>query len=274
MAKFVPDVKTKRWVLISPQRVGRPGAEEIGKGSKARLCPFCEGNEKTTPPEVFRTGEGEANKPGWKIRVVPNKYPITDIHEVVIHSPYHDQDVGELSHHEVVSLFKVYRERFNAHAQNGQVIIFCNHGKQAGASLEHPHSQLVVIPSQINMDALALEPANNLVKESEYFLAYCPDFSQWPYEVWFTPKRKNHQMMKFGQITDQEIEDLVRLLQGILRKLNKIFPELYFNYYIYPGENWYLRLIPRLVDRAGFELGTGLSVNIKDPTEAAKELRE
>lgn len=281
MAKFVPDIKTSRWVIISPQRVGRPGAEEIGKKGEKKVCPFCSGNEAETPPEVFRVGEGEPNKSGWQVRVVPNKFPITDMHEVIIHSPDHQKDIIDFSHAEVVTIFKVYRQRFLAHEQDGQVIIFCNHGKLAGASLEHPHSQLVVIPHQINLDTLSLEPAGNTVKETDHFIAYCPDFSQWPYEVWLAPRRSASRgklleagERKFGEITDGELEDLVRLLQGILKKLNTIFPDFYYNYYIYPGEQWYLRIIPRLVDRAGFELGTGLSVNIKDPTEAARKLRE
>ncbi|MDP3998912.1 MAG: DUF4931 domain-containing protein [bacterium] len=283
MAKFVPDIKTKRWVVISPHRVGRPGADEIGLKGEKKVCPFCSGNEKLTPPEVFRVGEGETDKPGWRIRVVPNKFPITDTHEVIIHSPDHQKDIETLTHHEVVNLFKVYRERFLVHDKDGQVIIFCNHGRPAGASLDHPHSQLVVIPQQINLDALSLEPACNIVKETDYFIAYCPDFSQWPYEVWMVPKIriKNQELRleesverKFGEINDREIENLVQLLQQILRQLRKLFPDLYYNYYIYPGDNWYLRIIPRLVDRAGFELGTGLSVNIKDPTEAARELKD
>lgn len=276
MAKFVPDVKTNRWVIISPQRIGRPGSEEIGKKSQKKICPFCEGNETETPPEVYRVGEGEPNKPGWQIRVVPNKFPITDVHEVIIHSPDHHKDIERLVHHEVVNIFKVYRQRFTTYSKDGQVIIFCNHGKRAGASLDHPHSQLVVIPHQINLDALALEPTCNVFRETTHFFAYCPDFSQWPYEVWLVPKKKNNKGMiaKFGDITDLEIEDLVLALQKVLKKLTKIFPDFYYNYYIYPGENWYLRVIPRLVDRAGFELGTGLSVNVKDPTEVAQELRE
>lgn len=292
MAKFVPDIKTSRWVVISPQRIGRPGAEEIGQKSKRNVCPFCLGNEKETPPEALRVGDGEANKPGWKVRVVPNKFPITDIHEVIIHSPDHDKDIEKLSYNQVLNIFKVYKQRYLVHDKDGQVIIFCNHGRQAGASLIHPHSQLVVIPKQINLDSLSLEPACNIVHETDYMLAYCPDFSQWPYEIWLAPKTeilngtveldKSQSGLplgaiqvgtKFGDISDAELEDLVSILQKTLKKLNNLFPNFYYNYYIYPGEKWYLRIIPRLVDRAGFELGTGLLVNIKDPTEAAKEIR-
>lgn len=276
MAKFVPDVKTNRWVLIAPQRIGRPAAEELGKKPKKEICPFCEGNERATPPEVFRLGRGEPNKPDWQLRVVPNKFPITDIHEVIIHSPDHKKDVEDLSAKQVEKIFWVYRQRYQTHQEDGQVLIFCNHGRIAGASLLHPHSQLVVIPSQINLDVVTLEPFCNLVKETDSFVTYCPDFSQWPYEVWIAPRARtgNQSLRKFSEITDGEIKELTHLLQGILKKLARKFPGLSYNYYIFPGENWYLRIIPRLVDRAGFELGTGLSVNIKDPTEAAEELRE
>lgn len=277
MAKFVPDIKTKRWVVISPQRIGRPGADELGKRVKKKVCPFCPGNEKMTPPEVFRLGNGNSNGGKWLVRVVPNKYPITDVHEVIIHSPSHKKDIEDLSLKQIEKILQAYRYRYQIHATDGQVLIFCNHGKGAGASLGHPHSQLVVIPAQINLDVVTLEPLCNPVKETGNFFAYCPDFSQWPYEVWVAPKTGFGEGVageKFGEISDQKIKELGRLLQEILQKLIKILPGINYNYYIFPGEKWYLRIIPRLVDRAGFELGTGLSVNIKDPTEAARELKE
>ena len=293
MAKFIPDSSTRRWVVITPSRASRP---EDGKQpvevSKVPVCAFCTGNEGLTPPEVWRLGgEGLWNQPGWMVRVVPNKYAITDIHEVIIHSPEHDKDIEELTLEQVELIFRVYRQRFQEHEQNGQVMIFCNHGVHAGASLTHPHSQLVVLPKQINLDTLSREPFNNLVLENTFFNVYCPDFSQWPYEVWIAPKDKpgmeggRLKTVTFGEITDEEIKDLASILQTTLKKLAKISSlpkvkklnrdeDFSYNYYIYHGENWYLRIIPRFVHRAGFELGTGLSVNPIDPSEAAKELKE
>ena len=99
---------------------------------------------------------------------------------------------------------------------------------------------------------------------------YCPDFSQWPYEVWITPKKD----YVFDQITDEQLYDLAPILQGVIKKLHEKFPDLAYNYYIHPGSEWYLRVMPRTVIRAGFELGTGLAVNIADPTEAATFLRQ
>ena len=92
MAKYVPDIKTQRWVIVAPARKGRPDDAKPAKS----VCPFCTGNEALTPPEVYRIGGGEKDKPGWKVRVVPNKFPITDIHEVIIHSPDNEKDIVEL----------------------------------------------------------------------------------------------------------------------------------------------------------------------------------
>lgn len=273
MTKYVPDISTHRWVILSPRRLGRPG-----ENGKEPPCPFCVGREKDSGPEVYRVGNGVPDDTNWKIRVVANRYPITDIHEVIIHSPDHNRNIENLSLHQLELLFQTYRQRFIEHHKKGQVIIFCNHGEHAGASLDHPHSQLVVLPNQINIDALVKEPIMNIIKDNTYFVVYCPDFSQWPYEVWIAPKNTNKH---FGHISDEEITDLVQIVQSTIKKLehrykiNRISKLPFgYNYYIYPKENWYLRIIPRYVHRAGFELGTGLSVNIVDPQMAAEDLKK
>lgn len=280
MAKFVPDIKTQRWIVISPVRIDRP--DEHNGEQKPVVCPFCIGNEYLTPAEVFRVGEGEKNKPGWKVRVVPNKFPITDIHEVIIHSPDHQKDIADFDTSHVVNILQVYRARFQVHLTDGQVMIFSNHGEHAGASLAHPHSQLVVIPKQINLDALVREPIMNVVENNTYFVTYCPDFSQWPYEVWISPTKDG---TIFADATDEEIRDLAEILVRTLKRLNIRYKDpsikkiqgvtsFAYNFYIHHAKNWFIRIIPRLIHRAGFELGTGLSVNIVDPTDAARELRE
>ncbi|OGK41355.1 hypothetical protein A3A74_03415 [Candidatus Roizmanbacteria bacterium RIFCSPLOWO2_01_FULL_35_13] len=276
MSKYVPDISTHRWVVISPQRGTRP-EDHNDKSKEKKICPFCEGNESITPPEVFRFGGGDPNKAGWKVRVVPNKFSITDIHEVIIHSPGHEKDIVEMPLEYTELILTAYRQRYNNYRKKGQVLIFCNHGEHAGESLTHPHSQLVVIPSQINLDTLVREPLNNLVEDNKLFHVYCPDFSQWPYEVWIAPKKTD---TFFGDITDIEIKELAEIMLKMLKRLLRIYQKhpistlvFGYNYYIYHKENWYLRIIPRLIHRAGFELGTGLYVNIVDPLEAALELR-
>ena len=138
--------------------------------AKAAVCPFCPGNESLTPPEVYRIGPGVADSPGWQVRVVPNKYPITDVHEVIIHSSSDTDDVEKLSVDHVAKILTCYRDRYRAHEADGQVLIFCNHGFHAGASLKHPHSQLVVVPKQINLDALSREPITSVVEENTFLL--------------------------------------------------------------------------------------------------------
>jgi UDPglucose--hexose-1-phosphate uridylyltransferase len=236
------------------------------------------------PTELFRVGGANGDQ-NWRIRVITNKYPITDLHEVIIHSPDHLKDIDELPEEHIELLFQTYRQRYNFHMHegNGQVIIFNNHDAHAGASLRHPHSQIVVVPGQINLDTVPREPVSNLVIDNKFFYLYCPDFSQWPYELWIAPKKLG---TVFGEITDEEIKDLVPLLKkslqfiikkfremGAMRKGGDDLDEVPYNYYLYHGTDWYLRIIPRLIHRAGFELGTGLSVNIVDPAIAAEEYR-
>jgi UDPglucose--hexose-1-phosphate uridylyltransferase len=130
------------------------------------------------------------------------------------------------------------------------------------------------------LDSLAREPVNNIVEENTFFTVYCPDFSQWPYEVWITPKKDK---TYYADITDEEIKDLAKLMKSTICRLHgcydnpevakfRALAEFAYNYYIYHGENWFIRIIPRLIHRAGFELGTGLSVNIIDPKDAAENL--
>lgn len=274
MAKYVPDISSRRWVIISTRRNGRP--DDVREHEKDPVDPFAPGNEAQTSKEVFRIGPGEPGTPGWEVRVIENKYPISDFHEVVIHGPG-EEDLHEMDPDQAHKVFEAFRERFNYYCKQGHVILFCNRGEHAGASLTHPHTQLVVLPHQINLSTIAREPKDNMVKSTEHFDVYCPDFSQWPYEVWIAPKRED---TLFGSITDVEITDLVELYQEIMKKLEVIYaeksktgPGFSYNFYIYPGENWYMRIIPRMAYRAGFELGTGLSVNTTDPEDAATELR-
>ncbi len=155
-----------------------------------------------TPKETYRLGRGEKDQPGWQVRVIPNKYPITDLHEVIIHSPDHEKDIDSLPLTQVELLLKAYRARYQFFKPRGQVLIFCNHGEHSGASLTHPHSQLVVIPSQINLDTLTREPLNNIVEENNFFM----------FIVLIFPSG----LMKFGLRQKKKILSLVRLA---MRKL-------------------------------------------------------
>lgn len=161
-----------RWVIISNERAKRPQDfivnEEI---PKMNMCPFCQGNESTTPPEVFayRGQNTKPNTPGWEIRVVPNKFPALRVegnldregrgvydmmngvgaHEVLIETPEHKTSLSELSEKQIEKLLWAYRERILDLEKDQRfkfILIFKNNGAAAGASLEHTHSQLIALP--------------------------------------------------------------------------------------------------------------------------------
>ena len=161
-----------RWVIIATERAKRPhdfhGAAEPPKGG---FCPFCEGNEGKTPPEVFsfRDPKTRPDSPGWRVRVVANKFPVLRIegepekradgmydrmggigaHEVFIESPKHLTSFTPLSDAQVSEIMFSFKERLLDLDQDPRMqygMLFKNVGSAAGASLEHTHSQLIVTP--------------------------------------------------------------------------------------------------------------------------------
>lgn len=102
--------------------------------------------------------------------------------------------------------------------------------------------------------------------EKKNFYIFCPRTSQWPDEVWISPKARGR---AFGEITDEEIDELAFLLPRLIQILDmRHGNEFPFNFYIYPGGDWYLRLIPRVKTLGGFELGTNVYINTQDPRES------
>jgi UDPglucose--hexose-1-phosphate uridylyltransferase len=287
MADFslLENPSSQKWVIIAPRRAKRP---DVSSGVEP-VCPFCPGKEKDEK-ELFRIG-GEEGDSNWKVRVVPNKFPFAPIHEVVIHSPDHHKNFGELPLYQVELIFKTYKNRFIAHQNDGQVYIFHNRGEAGGESLPHPHTQIAVLPKEVNMDiakfdsriGMKSEPALDasmqkknvedlIMVETPHFNLCCPPTSQWPDEVWIIPKKRGK---AFSHVTDGEIADLAftvsRLIQIYDIRHGNEFP---FNFYIYPGDDWYFRLIPRIKKLGGFEIGTGIFVNTQDPKETTAFLKE
>jgi UDPglucose--hexose-1-phosphate uridylyltransferase len=266
--KFVQNPVSSKWVISAPRRAKRP---DIARGREP-VCPFCVGNE-LKDKEVYRIG-GKENDQNWLIRVVNNKYPFAPIHEIIIHSPNHHKNFDELSLSQSELVFKTYKQRFQTHQDKGQVYIFHNHGVAGGESLPHPHSQLAVVPDFVELE---IAPADfprkkEDFKETEHFLISSPLSSQWPDEVWLVPKRDS---LFYSEISDNEIRDLAksmyRLIQIFDLRHGHEFP---FNFYISPHKGWYLRIIPRLKNLGGFELGTGISVNTQNPKETMAFIKE
>jgi len=173
-----------RWIIIARERSKRPTDFVVETpASKGGFCPLCPGNEKTTPDEVLVYGRQsgmERNSSGWKLRVVPNKYPALVIegeidkqgeglydrmngigaHEVVIESPNHEDRFTFLPHDQMILTFRAFRDRIRDLSRDDRfsyVMVFKNYGKAAGASLEHSHSQLVALPILPRMLVTELE---------------------------------------------------------------------------------------------------------------------
>lgn len=266
--QFLQNPVSKKWVVLAPRRAKRP---DIANGSEP-ICPFCLGREKDEK-ELYRVPPSDPASEGWQVRVLPNKYPFAPIHEVIIHSPDHHKNFDELPLEQIRLILETYRHRYNEHAHKGQVYIFHNRGEKAGESLPHPHSQLAVVPFEVKLDIPRLDVSLNKSEiRNTNFSILCPESSQWPDEVWVAPKKRGR---AFGEITDIEIVDLAQTLQRLIQVFDlrhgHDFP---FNFYIYPGGDWYLRIIPRVKVMGGFEFGTGVMVNTQDPKETTRFIKE
>jgi len=270
---FLQDPVSKKWVIFAPRRAKR---QDIAK-EPSPLCPFCIGREKDEP-ELYRVG-GEEGDSNWQIRVVPNKFPFAPVHEIIIHSPDHHKNFEELPISQVELIFQTYRQRYNTHKTKGQVYIFHNRGEEGGESLPHPHTQFSVIPRQIRLDIPKLKPDSLSPKREEtekietpYFLISSSIASQWPDEVWIYPRKRGR---TFGDISDEEISDLSFIVSRLIQILDlRHGHEFSFNFYIYPGSDWYLRIMPREKSLGGFEIGTGIFVNTQDPGETMAFIKE
>ncbi|MDP1629498.1 MAG: galactose-1-phosphate uridylyltransferase [bacterium] len=278
MSELRRDPITKRWVIMAPGRTNRPHhfKKETKSANAAASCPFCPGNEDKTPPEI-RPVRNPANCSGWQIRVVPNKFNAVGIdsplktqplgicltmtgygaHEVIIESPNHDVLFEDQPIEHLMLILSTFKERLIDLYKNQamkQVIIFKNHGAEAGASITHPHSQVIALPiapihqkeelkgakeyygkerSCIWCDIIRQElfmnieifdeagnkikadpPKERLVWENQSFLALCPFASRFPYEIHLLPKRHSHY---FGNMGDGENSHEIKDLAEIFK---------------------------------------------------------
>jgi UDPglucose--hexose-1-phosphate uridylyltransferase len=292
-------------VIIAAERAARPYTTVDGSDRRtgASACPFCPGNEHQTPPELCRTGDGDADTPGWRIRVVPNLYPIvgaadggdaTGAHEVVILCPDHERDFAQLDDHEATELFLTLRDRVRVHLEAGHAFasVFVNHGRAAGASIEHPHAQIVApdrpsdavvaMTERFTTDLVASELAAarraGLVVVDGPAPAWCPPASWSPYEM-----RVAHRSTRarFDEATDAEIAVVARGTRDALVAVDRALPGAPYNVIVYsapPGVatremHWHVEIVPRTSVVAGFELGSGIYANSVAPEQAARILR-
>jgi UDPglucose--hexose-1-phosphate uridylyltransferase len=304
MSRLRHDPLTGEPILFAPERRERPNAFEGGAAPDENgVCPFCPGNEHETPPEVARSGSGGR----WDLRVVPNRYPavglhgLHGVHEVVIESPRHDATFASMTSAQRVRVLRAYRERFAAHRRDRSIrhlVIFRNDGARSGQSLSHPHAQIIglpFIPDRVRREASLmrarkrknlpclvcqdLADAERTLASNEAFVAVAPKASRSPYAIRVVPSRHTPD---FGQIDDRELELLDAILADVLRAMNAVLAAPPWNMLVQSAPmrsasadafHWWIDILPRLTTDGGFELATGIPINIVTPESAAADLR-
>jgi UDPglucose--hexose-1-phosphate uridylyltransferase len=329
--------------ILAPGRAERPEAfappQAVPAADAAETCPFCEGREDRTPPEVWadRAGGGPPDAPGWSQRSVPNLYPALSgelddsapsaresglssaadpltgssrasgqqlfgsapavgSHEVIVNAPAHRDRLIDLGEAGIAASVAAWRERIAAHADASYVHLIVNEGPLAGASLEHSHAQLYALPfvpatvarererftayhertmgSHLLEDLIVEEVRRRerLVAVDAEAVLFCPWASRSPFELRLAPRSRERRF---------ENDDRgAAMLTTALRALEGVFgatPQL--NLWVRTAPrgsdefHWHLDLVPRLATKAGFELGTGVDINVYPPERAAADLR-
>jgi len=253
-------------VIVAPGRAARPN--EFRQMSDR--CPFCPGNESDTPPEIWRDGDP------WQIRVFPNKYPATEDHEVIVEGSDHARGFDQIAADVAARAVNAWIDRYRAMSRSSRyVCVFKNHGVLAGATILHPHSQILgvpFIPSRIAKEAEAFtsrcalcELRDEKIDATQNYRWIAPRGSMMAYEQWIVPVHHTNEM--------REGLELASLLQRAARAMLAIsdsFNWMFINFPQQPAAHWYVQLFPRLTMHAGFELGTGSAINTVDPRTAAQ----
>jgi UDPglucose--hexose-1-phosphate uridylyltransferase len=312
---------TGRWITVVAGRAERPSdfAPRLAQveADPTRACPFCPGAEDATPP-ALATYPGED---GWLVRVVPNLYPAfsgeeplsvtndgpvfiaapaSGIHEVLVISPDHEASLADLGDDAASLVMQAVRDRMQEHASHSvvrytQAII--NHGREAGASLAHPHAQLLGMPfvpgaileeeagfSRFEGNCLLCATAEaelgddvRVVVDTDAALVICPYWSGTPFEMLMIPRRHEPHLTS---TPESEVASIGVVLRDAMRMLRDQLGDLAYNVVIHTAPfrhnrqfHWHAHIWPKLVSVAGFERGTGVMINITPPEFAAAQLR-
>lgn len=327
------------WVVIAKARGRRP-VDFITKRKsiESSVCPFCYGQEEKTPAEVYalRPDASPANQPGWRVRVIPNKFPMLRIegqlelrgeglydvmngigaHEVIIETPDHTRHPADLRAGELADVFRAFRSRLidlRRDKRFRHIVIYKNHGFEAGATIPHNHSQLLalpIIPSHMRTslcasrayfhrkerclmcDLLAQELADSrrLVRVDNEFAVFAPYASRYPFSLRIVPRRHSHD---FALMTDQMMTALGETMHDVMGRLRTVLRDPPFNLVLHNAPSalpragrpdcwgslscdyhWYFELAPKIMEPTGFEWGTGFFINPTPPEDAARYLRE
>ncbi|MGI8492455.1 MAG: galactose-1-phosphate uridylyltransferase [Acidimicrobiales bacterium] len=321
MSQLRLDPLTGRWVVIAGERSERPYAfvhrSLPVEDEPGRPCPFCPGHEDSNPPAVESYGaEGQ-----WQVRVVPNRYPAfggneamvvthlgpvftqapaSGIHEIFVLTPAHQASWPDLSDAHTALIMEVLRDRMAEHAEipglrYSQAVVNC--GREAGASLEHPHGQLLSMPfvpgeTSSELAGFARFQGNCLLcavadaeEEARHRVVFCDDqlvvvtpfWSGTPYEMLVVPRRHS---LHLYRSSDEELAAVGRSIKLALIAVREQLGEVAYNvmfhsapYRVSGDYHWHVHILPKVTTRGGFELGSGVLINVVPPERAADELR-
>lgn len=335
VSEFRKDIISGEWILVVAGRRNRPGAkEESIPGKKRKIsarasCPFEHPN-KTDPAAVLWYAHpsvaASENARDWFLRVLPNKYPAVAPHHVCpVDEPYgpysiregigfhevivtrdHVRTLADMSQEEVDVVLHAYQERYVSIESEPcirYILIFHNYGEQAGASLSHPHSQLIAIPiippdvrrslegsrryfekNKVcgHCDALTFEikTKKRIIYQNEKFIVVAPFASRVSFEIRIFPKVHG---AHFEHMVREDRRELADALRVALKKIKGALHDPDYNFFIHTAPaktdgmghyHWHIEILPRIARWAGVELGTGIQVVAILPEEAAERLRK
>ncbi len=301
------DELTGTCVIVAPGRATRPVVFSPAATTPATAvasCPFCPGHEAMTPPEVARVGGGAPDTPGWQVRVVPNLYPIVGLeggvpgaHEVLVLSPAHDRQLDALSLDDASTALLLLRDRAAHQLDAGLVHAqpLLNQGRASGASIEHPHAQLIALAftpplvdaaltrfAETGRDLVvdsfeAARDASCLVRDADA-VSWCPVASASPFTVRLALPSAG---ARFDRLPDAAVRTLTAGLQDVIARLHRALGDIAYNVVVNsaprddprPFHCW-VDVVPRIGVIGGFEMGTGVLVNPAAPETAAPMLRD
>ena len=326
LSELRQDLVTGDWVVIATGRAKRPDEFAAHKRSKIeedseKPCIFCYPEESGQEKDVLIY---EKSNGDWSLRIFPNKYPAfsrgkkirhfeegpyfgmdsAGYHEVVV-TKDHERQIAHLEALEVAEILDAYQSRYidlmNKKSVN-YIEVFHNHGKEAGASVNHPHSQLMAIPVISPYVKLELDGAESyhkankhcvycamiewekedkkrIIFENDNFLVFCPYASRVAFETWIIPKKHKPYFERMSE------DDKMKAGEALQFAINKIYTALEdpaYNFYIhtspcdgrdYPHYHWHIEILPRTSVWAGFELSTGIEISTIQPEAAAEYLK-
>ncbi len=325
MSELRKDPIIGRWVIVAPERGNKPfKMPEKKKVYPSEHCPFCKNNENRTPAEIYSVKCEDTGE--WKIRVVPNKLPALKVegnlerqglgiydringigaHEIIIETPEHGTDSVNLDIKHIRDIFITYKRRMLDLSKDQRLkytMVFKNYGVEAGATIDHSHSQLIampVIPKRVKeelegaqkyfnykercifCDIIYQEIHDNkrVVAEEENFIAIEPFAARFPFETWIIPKIH---LSNYEHSSDDLLHHLAIIFKSVMEKINKALNYPPYNFMIHTAPlgtqnieqyHWHIEIIPRLLHVAGFEWGTGFYINPTSPEDAAGFLKD